>query len=193
MVNDMQKINFTDKAIHFTRHNLKIFVSIFVSILILFLSFFFFKNLQEKNSIKIADQYTQASILVKQKKILESKLLLESIISENHQFYSPMALYLIIDNNIVSEKLKIISFFDKILNNNSIGKENLNLIKIKKAIYLIGLDNEKLIIETLNPIINSNSVWRNIAINLISEYFMSKNQIVKAKEYIQLLNKNNNK
>ena len=86
MVNDMQKINFTDKAIHFTRHNLKIFVSIFVSILILFLSFFFFKNLQEKNSIKIADQYTQASILVKQKKILESKLLLESIISENHQF-----------------------------------------------------------------------------------------------------------
>ena len=131
--------------------------------------------------------------MIKQKKILESKLLLESIISENHQFYSPMALYLIIDNNIVSKKIKIISFFDKILNNNSISKENLNLIKIKKAIYLIGLDNEKLIIETLNPIINSNSVWRNIAINLISEYFMSKNQIVKAKEYIQLLNKNNNK
>ena len=53
MVNDMQKINFTDKAIHFTRHNLKIFVSIFVSILILFLSFFFSKTYKKKIVLKL--------------------------------------------------------------------------------------------------------------------------------------------
>ena len=63
------------------------------------------------------------------------------------------------------------------------------MIKIKKSIYLIHLDNERLIIETLNPVINSNSVWKNMAINLISQYFLSKNQTVKAEEYIQLLNK----
>jgi hypothetical protein len=43
-------------------------------------------------------------------------------------------------------------------------------------------------IKTLNPIINSDSVWRNIAIELISDYFLSKNQNSKANEYIQLLN-----
>ena len=114
---------------------------------------------------------------------------MEGIIAQDHQFYSPMALYLIIDNNIISEELKIISFFDIILKNNSIEKENLNLIKIKKAIYLINKDNEELILRTLNPIINSNSVWKNTAINLVSEYFLSKNQKTKAEEYIQLLNK----
>ena len=61
------------------------------------------------------------------------------------------------------------------------------MIKIKKAIYLINIDDEKLIIETLNPVINSNSVWREIAINLIKEYFLSKDQKIKAEEYNQLL------
>ena len=120
-------------------------------------------------------------------------MLLENIISKNHQLYSPLALYLIIDNNIESDNSKIIVFFDKILANNSIDKENLNLIKIKKAIYLIHLDNEKLIVETLNPIINSNSVWKDLAINLISEYFLSKDQKNKADEYIQLSNNKKNK
>ena len=100
---------------------------------------------------------------------------------------------MIIDNNIESDNSKIIVFFDKILANNSIDKENLNLIKIKKAIYLIHLDNEKLIVETLNPIINSNSVWKNTAINLITEYFLSKNQGIKAQEYFKLLNKKSKK
>tara|TARA_B110000027_G_C16110845_1_gene297653 strand:+ start:1544 stop:2125 length:582 start_codon:yes stop_codon:yes gene_type:complete len=193
MSNETLKKNFIDKAINFARQNLKLIIATLVSVLIFLFCFLFYKNLQERNNIKIAEQYTQASLLVKQKKIQESKLLLESIVNKNHQFYSPMALYLIIDNNIVSEKIKIISFFDKVLNNNSIDKENLNLIKIKKAVYLIGLDNEELIVDTLNPVINSNSVWRSIAINMISEYFLSKNQVVKAEEYIQLLNIKNNK
>ena len=68
-------------------------------------------------------------------------------------------------------------------------KENLNLIKIKKAIFLFSLDDEELIIKTLNPIINSDSVWRNIAIKLISDYFLSKDESKKADEYIQLLSK----
>ena len=157
MSNETLKKNFIDKAINFARQNLKLIIATLVSVLIFLFCFLFYKNLQERNNIKIAEQYTQASLLVKQKKIQESKLLLESIVNKNHQFYSPMALYLIIDNNIVSEKIKIISFFDKVLNNNSIDKENLNLIKIKKAVYLIGLDNEELIVDTLNPVINSNS------------------------------------
>ena len=156
-------------------------------ILVLLLSFFCYENLQEKNNIKIAEQYMQASILIKQKKLYESKLLLESIINKDHQFYSPMALYLLINNNIESEKSKLIFYFDRILKYNSIDKENLNLIKIKKSIYLISIDKEELIVATLNPIVNSKSVWRNIAINLLAEYFFSKGQKFKGDEYIQLL------
>ena len=57
---------------------------------------------------------------------------------------------------------------------------------------MINLDKEELVIKTLNPIINSESAWKVLAINLISEYFLSKNQTTKAKEYILLLKKKKN-
>jgi predicted negative regulator of RcsB-dependent stress response len=193
MSNETIKINFLDKVSSLVKKKIKTIIVLLITIFVFVMAFIFYKHLEKNNNIKIADSYTQASILVKQKKINESKLLLENIISKNHQLYSPLALYMIIDNNIESDNSKIIVFFDKILANNSIDKENLNLIKIKKAIYLIHLDNEKLIVETLNPIINSNSVWKDLAINLISEYFLSKDQKNKADEYIQLSNNKKNK
>ena len=98
-----------------------------------------------------------------------------------------------IDNNLENDSKKIINFFSVILNNNSIDEENLNLIKIKKAIYLISLDEEISAVETFNQIVVSNSVWRNLAISLIIEHYLSKNQKDKAEKYIQLLKNNNNK
>ena len=99
-----------------------------------------------------------------------------------------MSLYFIIDNNLEKDTLITVNFFDKILAINSIDKENLNLIKIKKAIFLFNTGEEESILRTLNPVINSDSIWREMAIKLISDYFLSKNQIIKANEYIKLLN-----
>ena len=158
-----------------------------------FIYLFFLRQFAKKKNIKISEQYAQASILIKQKKISESKILLDLIINKDHQFYSPLALYLMIDNNVENEEKKIIIFFDRILKNKSIDKENLNLIRIKKAIYLINIDNEELIVSTLNPIINSSSAWKNMAIDIISQYFISKNQNLKADEYLQLLKNKKNK
>ncbi|MDA7606516.1 hypothetical protein N8726_02830 [Pelagibacteraceae bacterium] len=188
MSNETIKKNFLDNIIFFLKHNIKTVIILLVIVFISLLIGIFYNDLNKKKNIKISEQYTQATIYIKQNKINESKLLLEKIINTDHKFYSPLALYLIVENNINYDKLKIISFFDKILKNKSIDRENLNLIKIKKAIYLIDLDKEDLVIETLNPVINSNSVWKKIAINLISEYFLSKGQKNKAKEYSLLLN-----
>ena len=188
MSNEIPMINYQIKISNFIKKNKKFIIFISISTFILLIVFFFYQNMQQKKEIKISEKYTQATILINQKKNQESKILLESIISEEHNFYSPLALYLIIDNNIEVESSKIIYFFDTILKNNSIDVENKNLIKIKKAIYLLNQDNEKLIIKTLNPVINSNSTWRSLAINIIVDYFLSKNEKVKAEEYIQLLN-----
>jgi len=187
------KKNFLDYFNDFVKKNFKSVVILLFAGFVFFSIFLFYKNSIDKNNIKISEKYTQASILIKQKKIKESKSILVSIINKDHKFYSPLALYLIIDNNIENDYSKIIIFFNKVLKNKSINKENINLIKIKKAIYLINIDKEKLIIETLNPVINSDSVWKNMAINLITEYFLSKEQKVKAQEYFQLLNKEQSK
>ena len=188
MSDKILKKNSIEQITFFVKKNYKAFILLLITLFTLLFIFLILKNLEEKKNIKISEQYTRASILIKQKKIEEGKSILKAIINENHKFYSPLALYLIIDKNIESDEAKIIIFFDKILKNKSIDKENLNLIKIKKSIYLINLDNEKLILETLNPIITSDSIWRNIAINIMSGYFISKGQKIKAKEYNQLLN-----
>ena len=51
-------------------------------------------------------------------------------------------------------------------------------------------DEEKLIIELLNPIINSKSLWRKTAIEFMVKYFLNKNQKIKSEEYLKLLNNN---
>ena len=193
MSNESLKKNFLDQAFNFAKKNIKNLIILLTLVFIFLITFLFYSNAQEKNNIKIAEQYTKASILIKEKKINESKLLLKYIIEKKHKFYSPLALYLVIENNIIDDSDYIISSFDKILKINSLEGEHLDLIKIKKAIYLINLDDEKLITKTLDPIINSNSVWRNMSINLISEYFLSKNQKEKSQKYILLLNRATNK
>ena len=185
--------NFQNKIKTFLHKNFKklIFSSI-LSILILF-SYFFYNDLQKKKEIKLSEDYTQAFVQFNDKRTAEAKQLLENIINKSHKFYSPLALYFIIDNELESDSSKIINYFDKVLSISSMDKENLNLIKIKKAIFLFNLSDEEAIIKTLNPVINSESVWRSMAIKLISDYFISKDQKSKANQYIQLLNKKNKK
>ena len=49
------------------------------------------------------------------------------------------------------------------------------------------LDNEIELISLLNPIINSESIWKKEAITLLGDYFLSKNEEVKANSYYKLL------
>tara|TARA_B110000914_G_scaffold138941_1_gene121527 strand:- start:68 stop:649 length:582 start_codon:yes stop_codon:yes gene_type:complete len=187
MSNEILNNSFQNKATNFIKKNLKNLIILSIFLVLTLFSYFFYNNLQKKNELKLSQQYTQAIIQFKEKKINVSKNLLENIINKKHKFYSPLSLYFIVDNNLETNPAKIIIFFDKILSIAFMEKENLNLIKIKKAIFLFSLDDEELIIKTLNPIINSDSVWRNIAIKLISDYFLSKDESKKADEYIQLL------
>ena len=180
--------NFQKKFINFFKENIKSIIIIVVIIILSLFGFLFYKSAQEKNNIAISEKYTTASILHRQDKKNEAKILFENIIQEKHKFYSPLALYFMIDNDLETNNDKIVNYFDQVIKIKSIEKENLNIIKIKKAIFLLNLDEENKVIETLNPIINSKSVWREMAIKLISDYFISKSQEVKANEYLNLLN-----
>ena len=190
MSKDTLNSNLHNKIIYLIKNNLKSLVILSIVIVVILFGSIYYKNLYKSKVIKLSNNYTKSSILFKQNKIIESKILLEDIIKAEHKFYSVLALYFLIDNSVEPDSKKIITYFDQILDISSIDKESLNLIRIKKAIYLFDKkkDDEQLIITTLNPVINSKSVWRNIAINLISDYFFSKDQKEKANDYIKLLN-----
>ena len=190
MSKDTLNSNLHNKIIYLIKNNLKSLVILSIVIVVILFGSIYYKNSYKSKIIKLSDNYTKSSILFKQNKIIESKILLEDIIKAKHKFYSVLALYFLIDNSVEPDSKKIITYFDQILDISSIDKESLNLIRIKKAIYLFDKkkDDEQLIITTLTPVINSKSVWRNIAINLISDYFFSKDQKEKANDYIKLLN-----
>ena len=188
MSNEKLNNTFQNKITILIKKNLRNLSIFFVVLILILFGYFFFLDFKKKSDIKISEEYTQATIQFKKKKIEEAKRLLENIINKKHKFYSPLSLYFIIDNNLEKDTLITVNFFDKILAINSIDKENLNLIKIKKAIFLFNTGEEESILRTLNPVINSDSIWREMAIKLISDYFLSKNQIIKANEYIKLLN-----
>ena len=189
MSNQILQENIQDRVSNFLKKNLKILFIILIITIIFLIIFGYYSHQKKQKDIVISDQFTYASILIKDKKINESKLLLENIIKKKHKFYSPLALNSLIDNELETDNKKIIDYFDQILAIKSINNENLNLIRIKKALFIFNGKNEELIIATLNPIINSNSVWKESAIKLIADYFSSKNEKNKAEEYYKLLNK----
>ena len=67
-----------------------------------------------------------------------------------------------------------------------------NLIIYKKALYNADFSSENDLLEILNPIINSKSLWKSHALYLVAEYFYSKNEKQKSKEFFsQILNLDN--
>jgi predicted negative regulator of RcsB-dependent stress response len=187
-MSDQQNNSFTqENIISYFKKNKKSLIIVSVLFIVIGFSFIFYqKNIDNKNTL-ISNKFNKASILIDQNNIGESKILLKEIIINGHKFYSPLALYLLIEKKIEKDNDKIIFYFDEILKINSLDKENVNLIKIKKTFFLFKTGKEEDIIKNLNPIINSNSVWKKTAIDLLREYYIHKGENLKADQYKKLL------
>ena len=96
-----------------------------------------------------------------------------------------MSLFFLIDNDLITSKVEINNYFDLIIDNIKLEKEIKNLIIYKKALYNSDSISEDQLILILNPIINSNSIWKSHSLYLLGEYFFSKGENQKAKEFFQ--------
>ena len=186
-----KKRNFSMFFITFFKKNLKIIIIIISIILIGFAVFIWLDIRNNNKNILISNQYNEAVILIKKDQKQNAVNILKKIINEENKFYSPLSLYLILENQLVEDPKKILGLFDKILRINKIDKANKDLIKIKKALYLTIHGNEQKILSELNPVINSKSIWREEAILLLINYFNSKGEKDKSNEYNELLTSKN--
>ena len=76
-----------------------------------------------------------------------------------------------------------------LIDKTSLDKEIKNLIIYKKGLYNSDVVSENELLEILNPIIKSDSVWSSHALYLLAEYFYSKNQKQKSKDFFnQIIN-----
>jgi len=111
------------------------------------------------------------------------------IINEQDPTYSPLSLYFIIDNKLITNQSEINSYFDILIEKTSLDKEIKNLVVYKKALFNSDQIEESDLLNILKPLINSKSVWKSHALYLMAEYFYSKDQKQKSKEFFnQIVN-----
>ena len=166
----------------FVNNTKKLTITISVVILIIF-GYFIYEDFEKKNKIKLANRYNLATIkfISGDKNKVENEL--TDIVNEKDRTYSPLALYFLSDNNIINENNKINELFDIVINETSLEKEIKNLVIYKKALFNSDFESENNLIQILNPVINSDSVWKSHALYLMAEYFYYKNQKQKSKEF----------
>ena len=172
-----------EKIKNFFIKNKIILITILLFIVILLITYFAIENYKEKQVIKISNQYNSAvSKYLEKDKEITSKILVE-LINKKDTTYSPLSLYFIIDNQLITESSKINSLFDIIIEDVALDKEIKNLIIYKKALFNADNIGENELLEMLRPITNSKSVWKSHALYLLAEYFYSKNEKQKSKEF----------
>ena len=172
-----------EKIKNFFIDNKKNFIIVISIILILLIGLFTYVEIKKRNKIKIANQFN--SVIIEFNATPKEKTInaLTNIINEKDNSYSPLALYFIIDNNLLDSRDSINELFDVLINKTNVEKEIKNLIIYKKALYNSDFVEENILIQILNPIINSQSIWKSHGLYLMAEYYYSKNEKQKAKEF----------
>ena len=166
----------------FVNNKNKIISGIIILIIIIVGVFSYDKYLINKKK-DISDGYNSIIIDYSEKTKEKTASSLIEIINKKDPTYSPLSLYFIIDNNLVSDQSKINSLFDILIKDTSLDSEINNLIIYKKALYNADNAQESDLLNMLNPLINSKSVWKSHSLYLMAEYFYANNQKQKAKEF----------
>ena len=174
-----------EKIKNFFINNRKKVIIFIIIIIITLITFFGIKEFIDKKKIDISNYYNSTIIEYSDKTKIITKDRLIELINKKDPTYSPLSLYFIIDKKLISEREKINDLFDVLILETSLEKEIKNLIIFKKGLFNADEANENEMLTILSPLINSDSVWSSHALHLIAEFFYSKNQFQKSKEFFQ--------
>ena len=178
-----------EKIKNFFLNNKKKLLFFLILIVILLISFFSYGEFRDYQRQKISNLFYSTIINYKENEKERTTKKLIEIIELKDPTYSPLSLYYILDNDLISNTDQINGLFNILINKTSLEKEIKNLIIYKKGLYNADQISENELLEILNPIIKSESVWSSHALYLLAEYFYSKNQKQKSKEFFnQIIN-----
>ena len=176
-----------EKIRNFFVNNKKTLLTFAVIIIAILFGYFAYEEYKENKKLEISDQYNSAVTKFSEENKERTENVLVDLVYKNDPTYSPLSLYFIIDNKLITDKSKINDLFDNIIDEVSLDKEIKNLIIYKKALYNADSSEENELLDILKPITNSNSIWKAQALYLLAEYFYSKEEKQKSKEFFNQL------
>ncbi len=181
-----------DKIKNFIIQNRTKIILLFCILLVLLFVYFFIGEQNKKKKIKISNKYNSIVLLNLDDNKSNITNGLVEIIDDKDKTYSPLALYYIIDNKLILDKEKINELFDTVIVTKKLDFEIKNLIIYKKALYNADTADEIKLLNILDPILKSESVWKSHSLYLIAEYFFEKKEFQKSKEFFnQIINLKN--
>ena len=172
-----------EKVRNFFVNNKNKIISTIVILIIILASTYGFDSYKTNKKKEISNKFNSTTLNHSEStKEITVRNLVE-IINEQDPTYSPLSLYFIIDNKLISNQSEINSYFDSVIEKTSLDEEIKNLVIYKKALFNSDQAQESELLNILNPLINSKSVWKSHALYLMAEYFYSKDQKQKSKEF----------
>ena len=172
-----------EKVRNFFVNNKNKIISTIVILIIILVGAYSFDSYKTNKKKEISNKFNSTTLSHSDKtKELTIQNLVE-IINQQDPTYSPLSLYFIIDNKLISDQSEINSYFDILIKKTSLDEEIKNLVIYKKALFNADQAQESDLLNILNPLINSKSVWKSHALYLMAEYFYSKDQKQKSKEF----------
>ena len=172
-----------EKIKNFFKNNKNKLIFGIIILLIGIVGVYSFDKYQINKKQQVSDTFNLVTIEYSENNKEKTSTKLIEIINEKDPTYSPLSLYFIIDNELISDQKQINELFDILIDQTSLDDEIKNLVIYKKALFNADQSSEGDLLNLLNPLINSKSVWKSHALYLMAEYFYAKDQNQKAKEF----------
>ena len=181
-----------EKVKNFFLNYKKQLITLVVVIVMSLFGFFMYEEYKFGNKEKLANKYNNiiTKFEINQKENVSSEL--KEIINVKDKTYSPLAFYFLLDNEMINSNEEINTYFDILINDLDLDDEIKNLIIFKKGLFNSDFAEENELLNILNPVIKSESMWKPHALYLMAEYYFSKKEKQKSKEFfIQIISLEN--
>ena len=174
-----------EKFKNFLISNRKQLITLLLIIVLLLISFFGYQEFNKRSKEKLANKFNQiVTNFENGKKQNINKNIIE-VIRTKDKTYSPLAFFFLMDNDLISSNQEINSYFDFLINEIPLDKEMKNLTIYKKGLFNSDFVDENQLLDILNPVIKSESMWKPQAMYLMAEFYLAKNQMQKSKDFFE--------
>ena len=178
-----------EKLKNFLISKRKQLITLLILIILILISFFGYQEFNTRSKEKLANKFNQIVTNFENEKKQNINSNLIEIIKTKDKTYSPLAFFFLLDNDLISSNQEINSYFDLLINDVSLDKEIKNLTIYKKGLYNSDFVDENQLLDILNPVIKSESIWKPQAMYLMAEFYLAKNQKQKSRDFFdQVIN-----